>query len=236
MTLTPKNRNTMEPISHFRAHSKLNKKKMKGSMSMTGYALRGLRNKSPFRQSKPKKRKSVIKVSTISYNHTPDKGHRETLNKSIINTRIESQKEFHNQRGSNIKKQIVYTKRGQEIMDSLISTGKARIAETADLKNIINQKNKKRVKKGMKESPYNYSQKNLINNNSRAKFDAMNYHKYNLAQSKLETRPSAKMDIHRRAKTNMGVQIRPREIKSPSPDNMNDFDGFFEEKIVHERY
>jgi hypothetical protein len=134
-----------------------------------------------------------------------------------------------------MKKQIVYTKRGQEIMDSLISTGKARIAETKDLKDIIKRKNKGAAKKGMKDSPYNYSQKNMNINNSRSKLEKINHKKYNLAQSKLDTRKPFNVDLHRRAKTNMGVQLRQRNVKSPSPDNMNDFDGFFQEKIVHER-
>jgi hypothetical protein len=235
MALTPKNRNTMEPISHFRAQSQLKKKRMKGSMSMTGYALRGIRGKSPFRQSRPQKRKSVIKVSTISYNQTPDKVERDTMNKSIINTRIESQKEFQNQTGSKMKKQIVYTKRGQEIMDSLISTGKARIADKKDLKEIIKRKNKRGGKKGMKDSPYHYSQKNLKITSSRSKLKKMNHKKYNLAQSRLEQKKQKNFDIHRRAKTNMGVQLKHQKARSPSPDNMNDFDGFFKEQIIHER-
>ena len=235
MTLTPKHRNTMEPISHFRAHSKLNSKRMKGSMSMTGNAMRGIRGKSPFKKGKQKEeRKSVIRVSTISYNYTPDKNtsKKKRMNKSIVNTRIESQKEFQNDTGSKLKKQIVYTKRGQEIMDSLINTGKARIADKDDLKDIIRRKNSKVIikKKVFKDSPYNYSRKNLH------KLEKPPHKKYNLAQSKLETKKMVQMgDFHRRAKTNLGVQQYPKRVESPSPDNINDFDGYYNEKITHER-
>ena len=236
--IASKNRNTIEPISHFQAHSKGQSKRMKGSVSLTGHALRGLRGKSPFANSKQQKRKGVIRVSTISYNHTPDKGRtKKRLNKSIINTRIESQKEFETNSGPNIKKQIVYTKRGQEIMDSLISTGKARIANTKDLKEIIKRKNSNAlIGKGMKDSPYNYSRKNLLQNNSRGHLERMEYNKYNLGHSKLEPRKQIPIDAHRRVKTNLEANLNSRHALSPSPDNRNDFDGFLKEKIVHERY
>ena len=243
MTLTPKNRTTIEPISHFRANSRINKKRMKASMSMTGKVLNRFRGKSPFRNSKPKvQRKSVIKVSTISYNQTPDKissGQKRRLNKSIVNTRIESQKEFQNDTGSKLKKQIVYTKRGQEIMDSLINTGKARIANQKDLKAIIKRKNSRVLikNKGIKDSPYHYSRKNLKTINSKRQFNKIKHKKYNLIQSKLETRNMVPTgDYHRRVKTNMMANIPQNRIKSPSPDNINDFGGFFKEKVTHERY
>ena len=242
MTLTPKNRTTIDPISHFRANSRINKKRMKGSMSMTGKALNSFRGKSPFRNSKPKaQRKSVIKVSTISYNHTPDKltyKQKKKLNKSIVNTRIESQKEFQNDTGSKLKKQIVYTKRGQEIMDSLINTGKARIANQKDLKAIIKRKNSRVLIKNreMKDSPYHFSRKNLKTTNSKAKLNKLKHKKYNLGQSKIEKRHMVPTgDYHRRVKTNMMVKIPQNRIKSPSPDNIHDFGGFFKEKVTHER-
>lgn len=210
---------------------------MKGSVSMTGYALRGVRGKSPFGADK-QKRKSVIRVSTISYNHTPDKVPRKKRrNKSIINTRIESQTEFDLQAGPNIKKQIVYTKRGQEIMDNLINTGKARIANKKDLKEIIKRKNSNALgNRGFKDSPYNYSRKNLVERGPRGPVEEVEHKRYNMAHSKLETRKQAQMDAHRRVKTHLDPNFHSKRVLSPSPDHQNDFDGFLKEKIVHERW
>lgn len=237
MTLTPKNRTTIEPISHFRARSKIKNKRMKESVSMSGMPVRGFRGKSPFRQTQPKEqRKSVIRVSTISYNHTPEKTPKtknRKLNKSIVNTRIESQKEFHNDTGSKLKKQIVYTKRGQEIMDSLINTGKARIADKSDLKEIIRRKNSEAVikKNLIRDSPYNYSRKNLHPQKEKG-----GHQKYKLTKSKIaKTRNNVPGDFHRRAKTNLDLQIRQNRVESPDSARMNDFGDYYQEKVVHER-
>jgi hypothetical protein len=228
MALTPKNRNTIEPISQFRTRSQLKGRKMKESVSMSGMPVRGFRGKSPFRKSKPKEqRKSVIRVSTISYNQTPEKpskGSRRKLNKSIINTRIESQKEFQNDTGSKLKKQIVYTKRGQEIMDSLINTGKARIANKNNLKEIIRRKKSEAViqKRKLKDSPYNFSRKNISH-----KPENYKHQKYKLRKPEPES--------HRRVKTNIDMHLGNPQVMSPDSEKMNDFGGFYKEKVVHER-
>lgn len=226
----------IEPISHFQAHSKGQPRRLKGSVSMTGYALRGVRGKSPFGTAK-QKRKSVIRVSTISYNHTPEKTPiKRKRNKSIINTRIESQKEFEVHSGPNIKKQIVYTKRGQEIMDNLINTGKARIADKKDLKDIINRKKSQALgNREYKDSPYNYSRKNILEGGSPGQHGETGHKRYNLAHSKLETRKQMPVDSHRRVKTHLEPNLHSQRVLSPSPDHHNDFDGFTKEKIIHER-
>lgn len=204
---------------------------------MSGIPVRGFRGKSPFRKSKPKEgRKSVIRVSTISYNLTPEKiskGSRRKLNKSIVNTRIESQKEFQNDTGSKLKKQIVYTKRGQEIMDSLINTGKARIADKDSLKEIIRRKNSEVVihQKKFKESPYNYSRKNIIQNPEKYK-----HQKYKLGKSRVQKPEPSEGEFHRRVKTNMDFKLKGPQVMSPDSEKMNDFGGFYKEKVVHERY
>lgn len=241
--MTPKNRTTIEPISHFKPVPKTRSRRMKSSMSTRGKEINAFRGKSPFRIKKPKtQRKSVIKVSTISYKHTPEKissRRKKKRNKSIVNTRIESQKEFHNDTGSKLKKQIVYTKRGQEIMDSLINTGKARIADYNDFNEILKRKNNHLLmkEKELKDSPYHFSRKNLHAVNSRAKLQKKKKHKkYNVVNSKKKVRNMMYgADNHRRVKTNMMVDIHRERIKSPSPDNANDFGGFFKEKVTHER-
>lgn len=201
---------------------------MKGSASLAGPALRGLRGKSLLAPPKAR-RKSVIRVSTISYNQTPEKASgRRRLNRSIINTRIESQKEFESASGPNIKKQIVYTKRGQEIMDSLISTGKARIADQGDLRDIIQRK--RSGAPGFGDSPYAYPVRGA------PEAGPAERRKYTLAHSKLEPRPFGAPDAHRRAKTHLEPDLGLPRARSPSPDQRTDFDGFREEQVVHERW
>lgn len=201
------------------------RKNMKNSNSTISKTMKTNKTKKSLIKSKnlSKREKSIIRISTIKHAQNPNgnkskeittqRGSR-SRSKSIINTRIESERDLSNVNKSIIQTRIIYTKNDD-------NKKKRKKKETSQ-----------EIKKKRLYGKY-YSKKDLHKIASRKKFmDKKNVPLFNEKQNNIK-------DFHRRVKTNMNIRENigaPEQYNSPSNFSPNQINGFFNGPNFHMRY
>lgn len=230
--ISTRNKLPIEPISHFRPHSRQNINKNKS----TSNAAQNQRKPSRFNENKSKSRipkrkaqrpKSIIKISTISYSKTPGKAKKShKRKKSIINTRLESRSDLRVNSNTKIKKKVIYADFQNQDYEAQMSSQHQETYKQGELREFMQNKQHYRRKK-RQNNQISYSRTDLDQLLKKKQTEQPNHRNYANENGIMNNNSN---ECHRRVKTNYDLGNHQSRQILPSSENRFDF----EEKISHE--